>query len=162
MLQAFVSKALETWASFYADFGYVRTAVGFLHVGGLVLGGGCAIAADRMTLIGARRKPAERHALLQDLRRTHRVVLAGLACVIVSGFLLFAADMGTFLNSKLFWIKMGLFVLLIVNGLLLLRAENAAAQNEVRGWSRLATTSMVSIALWFVITLLGAALPNSG
>jgi uncharacterized membrane protein len=162
MLQVFVSKALETWASFYADYSYVRTAIGFLHVGGLVLGGGCAIAADRMTLIGARRKPAERQALLQDLRLTHRVVIAGLACVIVSGFLLFAADTGTFLNSRLFWVKMGLFVLLIVNGLVLLRAEGAAARNEVRGWSRLTITSVVSIALWFVITLLGAALPNIG
>ena len=162
MLPGFLSKALETWAAFYADYGFVRTTVGFLHVGGLVLGGGCAIAADRMTLIGVRRKPAERRALLQDLRRTHRVVVAGLACVIVSGFLLFAADTGTFLNSILFWIKMGLFALLMANGLLLLRAERAAALDDVRGWSMLTATSIMSIALWFLITLLGAALPNIG
>jgi hypothetical protein len=61
------------------------------------------------------------------------------------------------LNSTLFWIKMGLFILLMVNGLLLVRAERAAARDDVRGWSRLTTTSMMSIALWFLITLLGAA-----
>ena len=153
---------LESWASFYANHAVIRTLIGFLHIGGLVIGGGCAISADRMTLRAAKRGVASRAIQLDALRGTHRIVLISLAAVMVSGLFLFAADSDNFLHSTLFWIKMGLVAALMANGVLLIRAERAAETDAVRGWKWLTITSTVSVALWMLTTLAGAALPNSG
>jgi hypothetical protein len=153
---------LESWASFYANHAVIRTLIGFLHIGGLVIGGGCAISADRMTLRAAKRGVASRAIQLDALRGTHRIVLISLAAVMVSGLFLFAADSDSFLHSTLFWIKMGLVAALMANGVLLIRAERAAETDAVRGWKWLTITSTVSVALWMLTTLAGAALPNSG
>ena len=153
---------LESWASFYANHAVIRTLIGFLHIGGLVIGGGFAISADRMTLRAAKRGVASRAIQLDALRGTHRIVLISLAAVMVSGLFLFAADSDNFLHSTLFWIKMGLVAALMANGVLLIRAERAAETDAVRGWKWLTITSTVSVALWMLTTLAGAALPNSG
>ena len=153
---------LESWASFYANHAVIRTLIGFLHIGGLVIGGGFAISADRMTLRAAKRGVASRAIQLDALRGTHRIVLISLAAVMVSGLFLFAADSDSFLHSTLFWIKMGLVAALMANGVLLIRAERAAETDAVRGWKWLTITSTVSVALWMLTTLAGAALPNSG
>ncbi len=157
-----LSHLVELWASVYANHAALRTAVEFVHIGGLVGGGGCAVAADRATLLAIRQPPAARAAHLRGLSSVHRVVVAGLAAVALSGVLLFTSDLDTFLYSKIFWLKMGLIVLLLANGALLLRAEHRAEQGDERAWSRLAWTSGVSLALWFLITLAGATLPNIG
>ena len=96
------------------------------------------------------------------LEGTHRIVLCGLAAVAVSGLLLFAADTDTYLYSKFFWIKMGLFVLLMANGALLVSAEREVERGDERAWKRLTLTSGASVVLWFLTTLIGAALPNIG
>jgi len=153
---------LESWASFYANHAVIRTLIGFLHIGGLVIGGGFAISADRMTLRAAKRGVASRAIQLDALRGTHRIVLISLAAVMVSGLFLFAADSDNFLHSTLFWIKMGLVAALMANGVLVVRAERAAETDAVRGWKWLTITSTVSVALWMLTTLAGAALPNSG
>src|SRR5947207_854928 len=121
-----VSSFLENWTSFYSNHAVIRTLIGFFHIGGLVIGGGCAIATDRLTLITARRNPAERATQLESLRGTHRIVLTSLAFVAASGLLLFAADSQTFLHSTFFWIKMGLIGALLANGFFLTRAERQA------------------------------------
>jgi hypothetical protein len=157
-----VKDILETWASFFSNHAAVRTFLGFLHVGGLLAGGGCAIFADRFILRTARRNPAARQEQLHILEGTHRIVLSGLAAVVVSGLLLFAADIDTYLYSKFFWVKMGLFVLLMVNGALLVGAERRIERGNEGAWSRLTLTSRASVALWFLTTLIGAALPNIG
>jgi hypothetical protein len=59
-----------------------------------------------------------------------------------------------------FWLKMGLIVLLLSNGSLLLRAERHAGSDPVGAWKTLKMSSMISIALWMLVTLAGAALPN--
>ena len=153
---------LENWNSFYSNHAVIRTFIGFVHIGGLVLGGGCAIAADRMTLRAAKRSAAERSYQLDALRSTHRIVLVSLAAVAVSGLLLFAADSETFLYSRFFWMKMGLVVALMANGYLLTRAERQAETDVMRGWKWLKVTSTISVALWMLTTLAGAALPNIG
>ena len=161
-MHGLISSFLENWTSFYSNHAVIRTMVGFFHIGGLVIGGGCAISADRMTLRAARRGPAERAVQLGTLRSTHRIVLISLAAVMVSGLFLFAADSDNFLHSTLFWIKMGLVAALMANGLLLTRAERQAETDAVRGWRWLTITSTISVALWMLTTLAGAALPNSG
>ena len=140
----------------------MRTAMGFLHIGGLLASGGCAIAADRMTLLSARQPMVTRVAQLKGLRGTHRIVVVGLGVVVVSGLMWLMADIDTYLYSRVFWTKMGLFVLLLINGLLLVRAERQVELDQSRAWRWLTVTSIVSIALWFLTTLAGAALPNIG
>jgi uncharacterized membrane protein len=151
---------VDAWASMYSNHAALRTGIDFVHVAGLLVGGGCAVAADRMTLRAAGREPALRTIAVQSLADIHRVVLAGLAAVIASGVLQFFADLDTFLYSRIFWIKMGLVVLLLANGLVLVRAERQAERGEARGWPRLRTASAISLGLWLVTTLAGAALPN--
>ena len=45
---------------------------------------------------------------------------------------------------------------------MLTRAEHAAVRGEPRAWGRLRQSAVVSLALWFLTTLAGAALPNVG
>jgi uncharacterized membrane protein len=161
-MQGFIANTLETWASVYANHAALRTAIGFLHVGGLVLGGGSAISADRQALIAMRRTPTEKAVSLRTLRGTHRVVLLGIIAVTISGLLLFAADSDSFWHSTYFWIKMGLFTLLLINGGLMLQVETAVAKGDARAWSRLHGVAIASIVLWLLTTLFGAALPNVG
>src|SRR5690242_720856 len=125
-MHGFVSSVLENWTSFYANHAAIRTLIGFFHIGGLVVGGGCAISADRMTLRAAHRGASERVSQLDALRGSHRIVLFSLAAVAVSGLLLFASDTDTFLHSVLFWIKMGLIAALLANGFLITYAERQA------------------------------------
>lgn len=159
-MRELISGALESWASFFANHGIVRTLIGFMHVGGLLLSGGCAVAADRATLLARRLGLAERKAQLGALKGTHRIVIGGLALIVISGLLLFASDFGTYLYSKLFWTKMALFALLLANGALLVRAERQAEGGNAHGWSWLILSSKASIALWFLTTLAGSGLLN--
>lgn len=157
-----IASFLETWTSFFSNHAAVRTLIGFFHIGGLVIGGGCAISADRLTLRAARRSVAERASQLETLRGSHRIVVFSLAAVTLSGLLLLAADMENFLHSVFFWMKMGLVFALLVNGFVLTRAERRAETDAVRGWRWLTVTSTVSVVLWMLTTLAGAALPNIG
>jgi uncharacterized membrane protein len=161
-MRSVISGAIETWASFYANHEVLRTLIGFMHVGGLLAAGGCAVAADRTTLKSARLDSGARMAQLRALKDTHRIVLVGLASIVISGLLLFASDFDTFLYSKLFWTKMGLVLLLLANGTLLVRAERQAKSGNDRGWLLLTITSVISVALWFLTTLAGSGLLNIG
>ncbi len=162
MASAALMRAVADWTSIFANHAAVRTSVTFIHIAGLIGGGGCAIAADRATLIAARQSVEARDLQLGMLRTTHRVVLFGLALVIGSGVLLFASDVDTFLHSSLFWVKMTLVALLFVNGGVLLEAERRAATGNERAWLALRATAVASLALWFLTTLAGSALPNIG
>ena len=142
---------VDLWALAYSDHATLRTAIVFLHVAGLLAGGGAAIVADRQALSA---RP------LESFRETHRLVLIGLAVVVASGTLMTAADAGTYLASRIFWLKMGLIGLLVVNGALLVRAERGVRIGKAGGRARLRRFAGVSLALWFLITLAGAALPN--
>jgi hypothetical protein len=157
-----LSSAAAPWASLYSNHAALRTAVVFAHIGGLVGAGGCAIAADRATLLALRRHEAERRHQVEALAGTHRVVIAGLVLIVVSGALLFAADVQTFLFSRIFWLKMTLILLLLVNGGLLTAAERRANRGDEDAWGRLRGTAVASLLLWFLITFAGVALTNAG
>jgi len=98
-MYSLISAFLENWNSYYANHALVRTLIAFFHIGGLVIGGGCAITADRLILLASRREPSERKIHLQTLKDSHRIVLISLAVVSFSGLLLFAADSATFFHS---------------------------------------------------------------
>ena len=132
----------------------------FVHVGGLMAGGGCAITADLATIEAVREGPIGRTTQLHVLKRTHTIVVSGLVALVVSGLLLFAADAATFLHSKVFWLKMALMVTLMFNGMMMLVGERRVQRGDARAWMRLHNSAALSLALWFVTTLVGAALPN--
>lgn len=147
---------LEAWTELYSNSAVWRTAILFAHVGGLLVGGGAAIAADRLTLMA----PANDPLPLRALAGVHRLVVGGLAITMASGGLMLAANAETYLVSTVFWAKMLLVVMLLINGVRLLGAERATRTGEASGWSRLRGASMASLVLWLLITLFGATLPN--
>src|SRR5690242_2107372 len=103
----------------------VRTVVSFVHIGALVGGGGCAIAAGRRAERAARARRAPRRrrgAPVGDAssrppragaHRGQRIPAAG-------------RDIDAMVHATTFWTKLGLVVLLIGNGVFLLRAEQRA------------------------------------
>jgi hypothetical protein len=149
-----------TWGSFYANHAVTRTLITFAHIGGLVLAGGAAMTIDRGLLWSARRGTENPEAHLAAARGSHGFVLWGLALVTISGLLLFAADVDTFWSSRVFWIKMTLIALLVVNGAALMRSERRASAGEASAWRTLRWTAAASLILWTLTTLAGVALLN--
>jgi hypothetical protein len=91
----------------------------------------------------------------------------GLSVIFASGLLLALADVKTFGPSPVYWTKMSLVALLLVNGTLLqrteqkLRAGSLLTQSSAprqRLWSRLRFAAAASMALWTAIVLAGVIL----
>ena len=155
---------LEPWSHLYGDSTLIATIVEFSHIAALVLAGGLAVTLDRATL-RAVRAPATRSRQLDDLAAAHKVVVTGLAFSVVTGLLLFTADIEAHFVSWIFWTKMGLVALLLSNGYVMTRTEadlRLASANADRGWGRLRISAVVSLALWFAIAFAGVALVNAG
>jgi uncharacterized membrane protein len=154
---------VDPWAKAYGHSSVIATIVGFLHIAPIVVGGGLAIALDRSTLRVTREEPGARARHLAELGLAHRVVLGALALSFVSGLALFAADLETYFGSWIFWLKMGLIVLLLANGATMSRTERALRVGGPKAedaWRRLRTNALTSLALWLTITLAGVALMN--
>src|SRR5262245_46157802 len=62
------ARSLNAWASIYANSAAIRSGVAFGHVGALLGGGGCAIAADLWTLKASRRP---NDSVQTELERLH-------------------------------------------------------------------------------------------
>jgi hypothetical protein len=154
---------LKPWADFYSHSKATATVVTFMHIGGLLLAGGLAIGADRASLRALRLPAAQRPAVLQELAAIHRWVIGGLAVVAGSGLMLLLADIETFLGSWIFWVKMLMVAVLLLNGVMMTRVEKGLASDaseSSRHWGSLRRASQSSLALWFAITLAGVALLN--
>ena len=154
---------LKPWNDFYSHSKTTETIVLFLHIGGLLLAGGLAIAADRGTLRALRTAVGERTVHVRELGAVHRWVLTGLTAVVVSGVALLTSDIETFFPSWLYWTKMAFVVLLLINGLMMTRVEQGLARDPSETsphWRALHRTAVSSLALWFIITALGVALAN--
>ena len=152
---------VEPWSSFYGDSHLAQTLTTFAHIGGLVVGGGVAIATDRGTLRAASDVDRRRHLL--ESSQVHLVVIASLAVVAISGLLLLAADLETYWSSWIFWVKMALVALLLANGARMRRIEMHATRDTTvpsAHWGAFRGTAMVSLVLWLTITLAGVALLN--
>jgi uncharacterized membrane protein len=153
------------WAALYDHHPLVQSAVVFAHLAGLMVAGGAAVAADRATLRVRRTDGETRRSHLSRLRVVDRTVMGGLAIVVVSGVLLFGADVDTYMASPVFWVKTALVLLLAVNGWLLVSTGRKLESGQIaveRGWKRLAVTSVCSLSLWLLIVFAGAALLSLG
>ncbi|HEY8684186.1 MAG TPA: hypothetical protein VIO57_01120 [Chloroflexota bacterium] len=169
ILQA-VATAAKPWASLYSDSTAVASTVTFFHLGGLLFAGGLAIASDRATFRAFRGTDEDRNRLLVDLGNSHSWVLAGLSVIFVSGLLLALSDVKTFGYSPIYWTKMSLVVLLLLNGSVLQRTEQKLRAGSLltqstaprqRLWSRLRFAAATSMALWTAIVLAGVILVNA-
>ena len=154
------------WQSLFGDSKVVATGVTGVHLVALLFGGGLAIAADRATL-RAGVAPEDRRRMLAELHAEHRPVLAALTFLFASGTALAAADVKTFATSPLFALKLVLVTLLLGNGLVLARTEQALRRGagetgpDPRLWRRLRATAWVSLTLWTITALTGTALVNA-
>jgi hypothetical protein len=154
---------LKPWGDFYSHSKTAETCVTFLHIGGLLLAGGLAIAEDRSNLRALRLPTVDRGHQMKELASVHKWVLIGLTIVVLSGVAMLASDIETFFGSWIYWTKMGLVVLLLLNGLMMTRVERGLALDGSDGsphWATLRRTAVSSLVLWFAITLAGLALVN--
>lgn len=154
---------LKPWADFYSHSKIAETIVQFLHIGGLLLAGGLAIAMDRATMRALRLPAAERPRHMKELASVHRWVMVGLVVIVASGVALLTADIETFFGSWIYWTKMGLVVLLLINGAMMTRVEKALeidASDRSPHWNSLRRVAKTSLVLWFTIALAGVALVN--
>jgi len=161
---------LKPWQSLFSNSKVISDGITFLHLGGLLFAGGFAIAADRATFRALGGGSDERAILLAELKDVHRPVLIGLGVLFGSGILLATSDVETFGTSPTFLIKMTLVALLLVNGVMLQRTENALRERSPSEagdvddqllWRKLRHTAVASITLWTSILLAGTILVNS-
>ena len=148
---------IARWAHLYEDNKILSAGVTWVHLAGILLGGGAAVVADREAL-GF--DPADQHRArdLARWRAVHAWVIAGLALIVLSGVLMLFSDLKTFLPAPLYWIKMGLVMVLLGNGWIRLRAERALEAGRDAALPTFRATSIASLVLWFTILLLGMLL----
>jgi hypothetical protein len=157
----FLVHASEGWSRFYSNSSAISTGILYVHLAGLLLGGGAAVAADRATLKAAGEPEPVRADHLVFLGTVHAIALAGLAMLAVSGVLMLLADLETFWDTRVFWIKMSLVALLLANGAVMQQAERLARTLPAKAWRQLKLTSVVSLVLWFAVLLAGTILASS-
>jgi len=153
---------VEPWSQLYGDSKLLPTLIVFAHVAALVFAGGLAVTLDRGTLRAAHGPAEFRWRQLEEMARAHRLVLTGLGLSVVSGVLLFTADLETYFVSPIYWTKMSLIALLLINGYVMTKTESrirlTPGAADDAGWNRLRKTAAFSIFLWFAIAFVGVAL----
>jgi len=157
-----IEEFFAPWQSAYSDSTVLSTTVTALHLIGMLIGGGLAIAADRATLRIADEQPGERERHLGELNAIHRPVLIALTVLFVTGVAMVTSDVVTFLTSPILWLKLGLVTLLVVNGVLLERTETALRLGaEPSLWGRLRVAAVCSIGLWIATLVVGTVLVSA-
>lgn len=150
-----VVSALQPWADLHASSSVVSAGLTFLHLAGLMVGGGAATGVDWQVL--RTRTPGARVATCARVSEAHGVVRGALGLLVVTGVAMAAADVEVFAGSTVFLVKMALVGVLVTNGLLL---QRAAAAGPVR-WSTLSATAAVSLCTWLALVLAGTLLEVS-
>jgi hypothetical protein len=158
-----VVATLQPWADVYAESRWLPLVLLTAHVLSLVVAAGVALAVDRRVL---RATPTSVDsstpttvALLDELSDAHPLVMRALAITLVSGAAMATADVGTYASSAVFWSKMGLVALLLLNGQLMRRAERQLAA-ESSNISALRASALRSGLLWGGIIVLGVVVSN--
>jgi uncharacterized membrane protein len=141
-----LTQMLAWWSSYYGDHQALSVTIRYVHLAAMLLGGGSALTIDRRVARLWRLSPGDRAAALALLNGSHAAVVAALAVVVATGVLMVGADIDTYVVSPLFWTKMGLFALLILNGTVLAIAGRRADPPR-----RLTTAAIASAVLWLVI-----------
>ena len=157
-----IARIAEPWAAAYGDSKLLMNGVMFSHIGGFLLAGGLALAADRTVFRVAVSDTDARRMHLAELNAVHAPVLIGLGVAFLSGILLFLTDVETFATAPVFWVKMGFLVLLLGNGAALRKTGHrlAAGQVSERTWQALRRSAAASSLLWLVAVLTGVMLVN--
>jgi len=156
-----VSQLVARWAHFYGHTRAVSATVTYVHLAGILAGGGVAVATDVAALRLSPGRVADWPGELDRLAAVHRWVVGGLALIFASGVLLALTELDSFATSGVFWTKMGLVALLLGNGYARLRCEIALRQGAIARWAWFRRTSITSLALWFLILLFGALLHST-
>lgn len=161
----------QPFADVYSDSKVLSVGTTMLHIGGLLAGGGLAIATDRAVLRMPATNGAGQRAVLDDLASAHKLVIGAIAVLAISGLMFLAADIGTFLVSPVYWTKMTAVLLLLLNGLRLWRAEGRLRKSVAQTgteepmpaaeWRALKSGAIASLVLWFAILALGVVLEGS-
>jgi len=158
----------EPWRRLYAQSPLLSTLILFGHLGGLLAAGGLAVAAERATLRLDPRDDSERRRHLADLERLRAPIWSAFGVAVVSGALLFLADVEAFATSPIFWTKMSLVGLLIGATCVTARLDAALRRDcndgggvhDERRWRRRRAGAIVTALLWFGLVLVGAALAS--
>ncbi|HKH91038.1 MAG TPA: hypothetical protein VKA54_04495 [Gemmatimonadaceae bacterium] len=162
----------EPWRRAFAHSPLLSTVVLFGHLGGLLAAGALTVASDRATLRLDPHDQADRRRHLAELARMQGPIWCAFAVALLSGALLFFADVEAFAASRIFWTKMSLVALLVVNALISARldaslrrdahesAPDAATPAIARRWRRRRAGAIASSMLWFALVLSGAALAS--
>ena len=152
---------IARWAHLYSDSKGVSTTITFLHFASMLVSGGFAIVADRDAFRISRDAAPALPRDLEEMVSVHVWVIGGLIIVVASGLLMMLADVHTYATSIVFWIKMGLFVLLVANGFGRIRSEAAIAGGVAGGWVWLRRTSVASAVLWLAVVWISTILTVS-
>ena len=127
------------------------------------------VAAERATLRVDPQSDADRRRHLADLAHLRGTIRAAFAVSLVSGAMLFLADVEAFAASRIFWTKMLLVALLLANTLITARLDAAlrrdgepssATAAGARRWRTRRAAAIASASLWFAVVLVGAALAS--
>lgn len=161
---------VEPWRRLYSQSPLLSTVILFGHLGGLLAAGGLAVAAERATLRLDPRDDSERRRHLAELERLRSPIWSALGVALVSGALLFFADVEAFAASPIFWTKMSLVGLLIATTLVTGRLDTAIRRDGDAGaagtvalerrWRRRRAGAIATAVIWFGLVLVGAALAS--
>lgn len=153
----------KPWAKFYSKSTPAQNVILFAHLAGLLGGGGIAVAADRAIWKARAATDDVRARVLAEVKGAHRPVIIGLAFAVLSGALMTASDVETYVTSPVWWGKMCAVALLLANGAWLRSLEGAASRAPgvaPAAWARVTLSSRLSLSLWFVVVLIGVMLGN--
>jgi hypothetical protein len=159
-----LADAAEPWAKLYKDSKPVQIGVMFTHLSALVVGGGLAVTKDREVIRAVHDGTAGPALVTTERAVIHRTVIGALVVLALSGLALLAADLETYLVSPVYWSKMTLVALLLINGAWMVRVESRLVADPRPGqpaWGTLCSVSRASAALWLSIVLLGVWLENA-
>ncbi len=162
MLDTLVELA-KPWAKFYSKSTPAQNVILFAHLAGLLGGGGIAVATDRAIWKARAATDEVRARVLAEVAGTHRPVITGLVLAMISGALMTAADLETYVTSPIWWGKMGAVGLLLANGAWLRSIDTAALRAPgvtPATWAKFTLSSRLSLTLWFVVVLIGVMLGN--
>lgn len=159
MIAPAASGLIDRWAHLYSDSKALSAGIMFVHLAGVLVAGGFAIVADRASLLLPAEAGEHLAREIERLKTVHAWVFAGLALTVATGVLQLFSDLHTYLTAWLFWTKMGLIALLLVNGWVRLKAERGIEADGVAPHlARFRMTSVASLVLWFAVLLAGSFL----